>query len=491
MNLGQLLNSVDVIHVSGSAETKEIESIEIDSRKVKEKSIFVAIKGFNVDGHDYIPEAISRGAAAVVIEDDSKVPGELFIVNDTVKIVVQNSRKALSQLSNNLYGNPSSKLKLIGVTGTKGKTTTTFFIKNIIETAGKKCGLIGTNKYIVGNKEYVADRTTPEAHVINKLLAEMISEGCEYAVMEVSSHSIELLRVDDLNFHTAIFTNITSDHLDYHKTFEAYREAKSKLFSKLSPEANAVVNGDDTNWKFMIADSDANTIVFGANQQFNYVIKNVQFNLDGTRWEIEHNNSTVELRTDLIGKFNAYNATAAFCACVESGIPVDIVQKGIASMPQVPGRFEVLSKGKKKVIIDYSHTADSLEQALISIRHLVKETQPVVTVFGCGGDRDKTKRPVMGSIAEKYSDKVIVTSDNPRTENPSEIIEDIRKGMKSENYTVIEDREEAIKNSILESDDDAVVLIAGKGHENYQEINGVKHHFSDIETAKKYLSEIN
>lgn len=490
MNLVEILNNIDVIHVSGSAEDKEIDAVELDSRNIREKSLFVAIKGYKVDGHDFIMQAISNGASAIVLENDSAIPNEMFLVNDTVKILVEDSRKALSQISSAFYEHPSRKLKLIGVTGTKGKTTTTYYIKNIIETAGKKCGLIGTNKYIVDNKEYKASHTTPEANVINRLLTEMISAGCEYAVMEISSHSISLKRVDDLDIDTMIFTNITSDHLDYHKTFESYRDAKAEIFVKLKTEATAILNADDPNSEYIAAKTKANKIYFGTDPNSDYYMTGINYSLDGTHWKLLCRGKEYKMTTSLIGKFNAYNAVAALSAAVESGIYIEEAIEGVKSMEQVPGRFEVLSKGNKKVIIDYSHTADSLEQALISIRHLAGEKKKVVTVFGCGGDRDKTKRPIMGSIAEKYSDEIIVTSDNPRTEDPMNIIDEIIKGMTKGNYKVIEKREDAIKEAIFNSDENAVVLIAGKGHESYQEINGVRHHFSDKETAQKYLERL-
>ncbi len=491
MKLTDILNNLHAIQVSGNPEGIEIESIELDSRRVNGKSIFVAVKGFKLDGHDFIPGAISQGARVVIVEDDSKVPDELFTVNNCVKILVENSRRALAEASVALYDDPSAKLNLIGVTGTKGKTTTTFFIKKIIEASGKKCGLIGTNKYIVGEKEYNADRTTPEANVINKLLNEMVEEGCEFAVMEVSSHSIDLFRVHGLNFAAAILTNVTSDHLDYHKTFEAYRDAKVNLFSNLQENSNSIINADDKSAVHFISNSKGKVYTYGTASGSNYLMENVEFNLTGTTWNVTVEDEKWNLSTPLIGKFNAFNATAALVATHRLGIKKEDIIKGIGEMPQVPGRFEVLSGENKKVIIDYSHTADSLEKALQSIHHLISPGQKIVTVFGCGGDRDKTKRPEMGKIAEKYSDFVIVTSDNPRTEDPVAILKDIEAGMKKDNHKVIENRTEAIKEAVLNSDENSVVLIAGKGHETYQEINGVKHHFSDKEEALKYLRVMN
>lgn len=491
MNLAQILNTVEVIQVSGNAESKEINAIEIDSRKVKDKSIFIALKGLITDGHKYIVQAISNGASAIVVEDDGAVPSEMFLVNDTVKILVQDSRKALSQIASSFYNFPSTKLKLIGITGTKGKTTTTYYLKNIIEHSGAKCGLIGTNKYLVGDREFKATHTTPEANIINYLLAEMVKDNCEFAVMEISSHSIAMKRVDNLDIDVMIFSNITSDHLDYHKTFENYRETKSEVFAKLKTSAKAVINLDDDSAKYFSDRTEAEVVFYGKNAGSAYQMFDINYTLEGTYWKVKCEDEVYNLSTKLIGEFNAYNATAAFAASAEAGIEKSLAVEGIKNAPQVPGRFETINHAGRTVIVDYSHTADSLEKALQAIRHLVGESKKVVTVFGCGGDRDKTKRPIMGRIAEEYSDSVIVTSDNPRTENPFAIIDEITAGMTTDKYKVIEKREEAIKEAIVSSEENTVILIAGKGHENYQEINGERTYFSDKETAEKFLSELN
>lgn len=489
MNLAEILNNVSTIQVTGKAEQKDIELISSSSANAKSNTLFVAVKGFKTDGHKYIQEAINKGASAIVLEDNTILPDEYFISNGIVKILVADSRKALAEISNSFYGNPSKKLKFVAVTGTKGKTTTTYYIKNIFDNAGYKSGLIGTNKNIVGNKIYPTKLTTPESNVINELMNEMVKEGCEYCVMEVSSHSLDLKRVYSLDFDTAVFTNITSDHLDYHLNFENYLSAKKILFDELKSGASAIVNKDDNSWKDLTKNTKANVVGYAVDNNADLKIKNIEYDLSGTCFDIEFENKNYSINTKLIGMFNAYNATAAFGACIKLGIDTTAVIDGIKNTPQVPGRFEVIGSGNKKVIVDYSHTADSLEKALQAVHHIVKNERPIYTVFGCGGDRDKTKRPVMGRIANELSDKIIITSDNPRTENPLLIIEDILKGVNGNKHLVQPDREEAIKNAIQNSEDNAVILIAGKGHEDYQEINGVRTHFSDKEVAEKYLNQ--
>ena len=487
MLLSKLLNNLSAIQVLGSTKNFEIDAITINSREVKSGSIFVAIKGYKTDGHLFIQQAIANGASAIVLEDDANVSDQLFIKSDVTKVLVKNSRIALAKLADTLFESPSRKLNLVGITGTKGKTTTTYFLKSIFENANMKSGLIGTNKNMIGQKEIKTKMTTPESHVINSLLKEMVTENCTQCVMEVSSHSLELHRVDFLDFNIGIFTNITSDHLDFHSNFENYLAAKKIFFDHLKSDAKIIYNKDDKNHSALLKNSQAEKISFAVHSEADIKINNVNFSLEGTEFQINYLGNTYDVSTKLIGEFNAYNATAAFAASIFSGVSISQAIKGIEKTPQVPGRFEVITKGNKKVIVDYSHTADSLKQALNAIKYIVKNEHPVYTIFGCGGDRDKTKRPVMGSIAEQLSDHVYVTSDNPRTEDPYEILSDIEKGMEKKNHIVIENREDAIKKAIENSEDDAVILIAGKGHETYQEINGVRNYFSDKEAAEKYL----
>lgn len=488
MELTELINHVKVIQVAGNVQRKDVSSIEYDSRKVKKNSVFVAIKGYKTDGHLFVMDAINKGAVAVVVEEDSNIPDEIFIHADIAKVVVHNSRIALAELSKGFYKDPTSKLKLIGITGTNGKTTTAFIIKNIFETAGIKTGLIGTIANYIGAEKIDSKLTTPESNDLNNFFLQMINSGCKNAVMEVSSHSLVLNRVYGLNFAGSVFTNITSDHLDFHQTFENYLQAKKILFDILSSESVAIINSDDKASMRIVSDSKAKKITYGKSENSDYVISSVKYDLNGTRFILTTGGKSYNLSTRLIGEFNAYNSAAAFALADQFGIPKEKIIEGIESTPFVPGRFEVIGSGRKKAIVDYSHTADSLEKAILALRDIIGNERQLITVFGCGGDRDKTKRPVMGKVATELSDLVIITSDNPRTENPMQIINDIKQGVAKNNFIVIENRYEAIRYAIEKSKDDAAILIAGKGHETYQEINGIRNHFSDQETAKEFLN---
>lgn len=488
MKLSELLNSVKAVQVVGKAEEKEIEKITLDSREVEKNTLFFAIEGFKTDGHNFILDAINSGAAAVVVQNPDSVPDQIFAHAGCVKIVVEDSRKSLAEFSNIFYGEPSKKLKLIGVTGTKGKSTTAFYIKHLLQSCGHKTGLIGTIANYIGDKEVKTTLTTPQSDTINMLLSLMVKDGCTHCVMEVSSHALHLHRADFLDFDSAVFTNITSDHMDYHKTFDHYLASKKILFDMIPGEGKVIINSDDPSATTISKDAKGKKYFYGTGGDADFRISNIEYNLDRTTFGISFGGKEYSLSTSLIGHFNAFNATAAFAVAAVSGFDPNALVKGVKTTPQVPGRFEVISQGEKKIIIDYAHTADSLKQALTAVRHIVKNDRPVYTVFGCGGDRDKTKRPVMGNIAAEMSTTAIVTSDNPRTEDPSAIIRDVIAGIKSGNFRVIENREQAIKTAIMESEDNAVILIAGKGHENYQEVNGVRSHFSDKETAEKYLA---
>ena len=491
MNLAKLLDELDVIQIIGSAEQKEIESITLDSREVTEKSIFVAIKGFVADGHSFIPEALSKKAAAIILDNASAVPAQLIEKNNCVRILVKDSRIALAQVSDLFFEKPSKKMKVIGITGTKGKTTTAFYIKNILEKSGSKVGLIGTMKNMIADKEIPTSLTTPEANTINYLMNDMVTAGCKYCVMEVSSHSLELHRVDFLDFDVAVFTNLTSDHMDFHKNRENYLNAKKILFDNLKSSGKVVYNLDDSASADILNDTSASKFSFGKDTNADIVLDNIIFNFDRTDFSIVSCNKNYNCSTKLVGGFNAYNAIAAFSTAIQLGICVDIAIKGIESLPQIAGRFEVIKADGKIIIIDFSHTADSLRQALVAVNEIAAKYTPkkkIYTVFGCGGDRDKTKRPLMGKYATELSKKVFVTSDNPRNEDPFLIIKDIESGIALDNYEVVEDRELAIKRAITESERNSLILIAGKGHENYQLVKGVKTHFSDKEVAQKYLS---
>jgi UDP-N-acetylmuramoyl-L-alanyl-D-glutamate--2,6-diaminopimelate ligase len=489
MELTDLINRIYISQIIGEVQRQDVTGIFYDSRRASKGSVFVAIKGFNIDGHKFILDALNNGAIAVILEDNNSVPDEIFTHNRKAKILVRDSRIALAQASNYFYNDPSAKLNLIGITGTNGKTTTTYFIKSIVEQAGNKAGIVGTIANYIGNKEIKTKLTTPESNDLNELFYEMLNEGCSYAIMEVSSHSLILKRVYGLNFSTAVFTNITSDHLDFHGSFEEYFKAKKILFDSLPDSSKIIYNIDDHNSTEIIKDSKAKAYSYGQANEADFSIKNISYDLNGTSFIIRYNNRDYSILTTLVGPFNAYNAAGAFASAVLNGIDSEVAVHGIKNTKQVPGRFEVIGRSSKKVILDYSHTADSLEKALSALHNIVKGNNPVYTVFGCGGNRDKSKRPVMGRIASDMSKKIFITSDNPRNENPLEIINDIKVGINKNNYEIIENREEAIKKAISETEENAVILIAGKGHENYQEIKGVRNHFSDREIAEKYLAE--
>jgi UDP-N-acetylmuramoyl-L-alanyl-D-glutamate--2,6-diaminopimelate ligase len=486
MELTDLINSIKVIQVAGDVQRKEISKIVYDSRLVTANSIFVAIRGYNTDGHNFIIDAINKGAEAVILDNNNVVPEEVFIHRNVTKILVKDTRIALAELSKGFYKNPSSKIKLIGITGTNGKTTTAWLIKNIFDYSGIKSGLMGTIANYIGEFKLESKLTTPESSDLNNLLSQMISNDCKYVAMEVSSHSLYLNRTYGLDFKFAVFTNITIDHLDFHGTFDNYLNAKKILFDRLTEDAFAIINIDDENSGSMIKNCRAKIISFGQNPSADYLISDITFDLNGTNFSLKHNDEIFNIKLPLIGEFNAYNAAAAFIVSLQAGLSVEKILNGLKNSRQVPGRFEVIGNENKKVIVDYSHTPDSLEKAILSLRKLSGQNK-ITTVFGCGGDRDKSKRPIMGRIASELSDKVIVTSDNPRSENPLSIINEIVKGISKDNYSIIENREEAIKTAIQSTEDFSAILIAGKGHENYQEINGVKHHFSDSEVARKYL----
>ena len=488
MELGHLLNNINAIQVTGEFRRKDVESIVYDSRKVEKDSIFVAIKGYKTDGHKFILDAINNGAIAIVLEDDEKVPDALFDSNEVLKILVADSRITLAELSKTFWDSPSDKLNLVGITGTNGKTTTAYFLKKILETGGYKVGLTGTIANYIGDKKIDSTLTTPESNDMNRLLHEMYLQGCQYAVMETSSHSLELERTHSLNFKAGVFTNISSEHLDFHKNFNNYLSAKRKLFLSLTQSAFGVYNSDDKHCIDLIKNSNAPLYSYGQASNADFKLSNIDYDLNGTEFVIRYKDNFYNANISLIGDFNAYNACAAFAVSILFGLNSDIALKGIEETEQIPGRFEKIKIDNKTVIVDYSHTADSLEKALQAIKQISKGEHPIYTVFGCGGNRDNSKRPEMGKIATELSDNVVITSDNPRDEEPMDIIKEIENGVSGRNYKIIEDRKDAILSTIENSEEDAVILIAGKGHEDYQEIKGKRFHFSDKEIVQSFLT---
>ncbi len=493
MKLENLIQGLSVIQLAGEVERKDIGKICYDSRKVVKNSLFVAIKGFEYDGHDFIMEAIAKGATTIVLEDDSKISNDYLIHQNVTKILVKDSRKALAQLSKNFFNNPSEKIKVIGVTGTNGKTSITYILKSILENAGMKTGLIGTIANYIGNEILPSEKTTPESLELNQLLDRMVNENCEYCVMEVSSHSLELSRVDGINFTAGIFTNLTQDHLDFHKTLENYFNAKKKLFDSLSENSFAVVNLDDKYAEKIIADTKARIVTYGSMNNVDFKAINPEFSFDQIKFDILYKDKSYPVSTNLTGSFNVYNITAAVATSYTLGIEFDVIQNALKKLRQVPGRFELVGNFPVKVIVDYAHTSDALQNVLLTIRSILNSnnsTNKIITVFGAGGNRDRTKRPRMGNVVEQFSDFAIITSDNPRNEEPEQIFSDILSGVNDKSkFKVIEDRREAIVKAIELANNGDVVLIAGKGHEAYQTIKGQRIPFDDREVAKEILEE--
>ncbi|HHT72653.1 MAG TPA: UDP-N-acetylmuramoyl-L-alanyl-D-glutamate--2,6-diaminopimelate ligase [Firmicutes bacterium] len=462
----------------------DITSIVYDSREAQPGSLFVAVPGFRFDGHDYAAAAVQRGAVALMVErllPDLPVP----------QVVVEDARAALGLVGAAFYGHPSRKLRVIGVTGTNGKTTTTYMIRSILQRAGHTVGLIGTIETVVGNRSSASERTTPESLDLQRILAEMVEEGCDYAVMEVSSHALELKRTDGIAFRCGVFTNLTQDHLDFHKTPEDYFRSKAKLFKQVA--GFGVVNFDDPKGLSMAAESKAPVVGYGVEREAQVRAGDVVVEAKGTAYSLHTPWGTARLKLPVTGQFNVYNSLAAAAVCLGEGISLAAVRDGLEALQGVPGRFELIDVGQPfAVIVDYAHTPDGLDNVLRTARAMTAGR--VVVVFGAGGDRDRSKRPIMGEIAARLGDLVIITSDNPRSEDPEEICAEIAAGVRratgSEDYVVEPDRRTAIRLAVASARPGDTVLIAGKGHEAYQEIQGVRTHFDDREEARKALKEL-
>ena len=476
MILEVLLNRIPVLEISGS-KTLEISEIVFDSRKAVENSLYVAVKGTVSDGHSFINAAIDKGAKAIVCEvlpENSKA--------DITYIQVKDASKTLGQLASNFYGNPSEKLNLIGITGTNGKTSVTTLLFDIFKNLGFKSALISTVEYRIADEIIPSTHTTPDIVRLNQMLAKAVEMGCEYAFMEVSSHGIHQNRTEGLNFKIAGFTNITHDHLDYHKTFSEYIKTKKRFFDELNPEAIAITNIDDKNGTVMLQNTKATQKTYALKTMADYHGRILEADFNGMLL----NFGGKEFWTTLTGKFNVYNMLLAYAVAIESGFHEEDVLKAMSQLKRVKGRFETLkSDSGIFFVIDYAHTPDALENILDSINDIRTKNERLITIFGCGGDRDQAKRPEMGKIATRKSTLAIITSDNPRTEDPAAIIKEIEAGVEPQNfskYTSIPDRKEAMKMAIKFAEPKDIILVAGKGHEDYQEINGVKHHFDDKET---------
>jgi UDP-N-acetylmuramoyl-L-alanyl-D-glutamate--2,6-diaminopimelate ligase len=469
----------------------EIAGVQYNSGKVKQGEMFVALRGTTTDGHRFVSDAISRGAKAVVMEDDDAMPDSYFMHTGVVKIIVSNSRRALAQLAAAWYGHPARSLRIVGVTGTNGKTTTVYLIHHLLQQSGKKAGLIGTIETIVGSERTAASQTTPESLELHAGFARMVSAGCTEVVMEVSSHALHQDRVFGIDFASAVFTNLTQDHLDYHGTMDNYFAEKKILFDGLSATSTAVLNLDDPFGKKIAADTSGRRLSYGYQTKADVTAHDIVLEPNGTRFVLAAGGVETPMRSPLAGRFNVANVLAAASAALAGGLSLTEIHDGIGSFTAVPGRFErVASPRGWMAIIDYAHTPDALEKSLMSLREVMPADRPgrVITVFGAGGDRDKTKRPLMGAIAEKLSDVVIVTSDNPRTEDPERIIDEICCGIKNSPALIREsNRGAAIGKACAMARPGDVLLIAGKGHEDYQVIGTTKHHFSDRETVRALL----
>ena len=472
MRLSQLLQGVEVISLNADP-NMEVSGMTFDSRKAKPGDLFMAVSGFATDGNRFIPGAMEKGAAVVVT---AKKPEQ----------AVANDRLAMAQIAANFYGHPAKKLCMIGVTGTNGKTSVTLLLKHILETVrGAKVGLIGTMENRIGDQVVPTERTTPESPDLQALFAQMVEAGCGYAIMEVSSHALALERVGGVHYDIAAFTNLTEDHLDFHKTMENYCEAKALLFARCD---KAVANGDDEWFSKVTAGADYPVLRTAVKGSGDLTAKDLQLLSNGIRFTAVYQGQEVPVQLSIPGKFTVYNALTVLGIALQLGISLEESARALKTAKGVKGRVEVVPTPGKDytVLIDYAHTPDGLENVLSSVKGFCKGR--LIAVFGCGGDRDPVKRPIMGAIGARIADIAVITSDNPRTENPHAIIEDILKGVESrENCAVIENRIEAIRYAMDIAEKDDIIVLAGKGHETYQEINGVKNHLDEREEVAKYL----
>ena len=484
ITLKDILYRVSINKVIGNTNVA-ITNVEFDSRKVSLNDVFVATRGTVSDGHEYIKNAVNQGAIAIVCEELPK-----DTVNGVTYVKVQNAQQALAFMASNFYENPSENLQLVGVTGTNGKTTIASLLYQLYTKAGFKVGLLSTVKIMVGNIEHKATHTTPDSLTINKYLSKMTDIGCEYCFMEVSSHGIAQHRTTGLKFTGGIFTNLSHDHLDYHSTFAEYRDVKKKFFDELPSSAFALTNADDKNGIVMLQNTKAKKKTYALKSIADYKAQILENQFSGLLLKLNNN----ELWSKLIGNFNAYNLLAIFATTELLGMQTMESLRLISELESVNGRFQYLIKNKITAIVDYAHTPDALKNVLETINAIRTKNEDLITVVGCGGDRDATKRPKMGHIASALSTKVIFTSDNPRTEDPNKIIEAIESGVEPQHFKKtlsIADRKQAIKTACSFAKENDIILIAGKGHETYQEINGERTDFDDFKIVKTLLTQLN
>jgi len=480
----EILYKVNINKVIGDTGTL-IRNVVSDSREVIEKDLYIAIDGVNVNGHKFINSAIKKGAICIVCE---VLPEKLH--ESILYVLVKSTRESIGIISSNYFSNPSSKLKLIGITGTNGKTTIATLLYSLYKTAGLKAGLISTVINYVDGKEIDSTQTTPDSLTINKLLYQMVEEGIQYCFMEVSSHGIEQRRISGLEFAGGIFSNLTHDHLDYHNSFDDYRDVKKDFFDNLPNTAFSLINKDDKNGKYMIQNTKSRIFTYGLKTYADYKIKILEFSLEGMLLKINES----EFWSNLSGKFNAYNLLAVFSTASILGMPFSETLQLLSMLKNVKGRFEYLKLNNITAIVDYAHTPDALKNIINSINEIKTNKESLITIIGCGGNRDKSKRPIMGDIASSLSSKVIFTSDNPRNESPEKIIQDMVSGVKPLNSVKtisIANRKEAIKTACQLAKSNDIILIAGKGHEKFQEINNKKHLFDDYKVVKECLTKMN
>ena len=485
ISLKEILYKVGIEAVHGSTEIA-IEKMAFDSRQITANDVFIAIRGSVSNGHDFIEKAISLGATAIVCDVFPEI-----MVDGITYVQVKDTNKAMAFMAANYFGNPSQNLKLVGITGTNGKTTIASLLYQLFKKAGFKVGLLSTVKILVDEKEYPATHTTPDSITINHFLKEMNDSGVEYCFMEVSSHGIHQKRTEALEFAGGVFTNLSHDHLDYHPTFAEYRDVKKSFFDHLPKSAFALVNIDDKNGLVMMQNSSARKLTYALKTYADYKAQILENQLSGLLLKINDN----EVWVRLIGTFNAYNLLAIYGTAVELGLESFEVLRLLSELESVSGRFQfIISDNQITAIVDYAHTPDALDNVLKTINDIRTKNEQLITVVGCGGDRDTTKRPIMANIATALSDKVILTSDNPRSENPEDIIADMEKGVEPQHYKktiAITDRKQAIKTACQLAAPNDIILIAGKGHETYQEIKGERQHFDDMETVTTLLKELN
>jgi UDP-N-acetylmuramoyl-L-alanyl-D-glutamate--2,6-diaminopimelate ligase len=485
MKLNDLLANKIILKTINLLNEVSIDSIEMDSRSVRSNTLFVAIKGVTSDGHEYISKAIEKGAVAIVCQN---LPEQ--ILSNIVYLQVENSAKILGQLASTFYDFPSKKMTVVGVTGTNGKTTTASLLFNLYTSIGFKCGLLSTIEVKIGDKVLPSTHTTPDAISIQSFMNEMVKNGCTHCFMEVSSHAIDQYRIEGIDFDGAIFTNITHDHLDYHKTFSHYLDTKKRFFDDLKGSAVSITNIDDKNGNFMLQNTAAKKVSYALKSMGDYRCSILDTFTEGMSLKIEGK----EIYTQLSGEFNAYNILAVYAMASELGMDREVLDIAISKLKPIQGRFQTVISHVKKIIgiIDYAHTPDALEKLLYEAKRLKKENN-LISVVGCGGNRDREKRPKMAQIACEYSDKVLLTSDNPRDENPVDIIKEMKEGLDGtmlKSTLTIVDRQEAIRTACMLSNAGDIIVIAGKGHETYQEIQGVKHDFDDRKVLELIFNEL-